>query len=163
MSRPAVAPAHPGLQIILWEDIFVLIDDGDGQPSEYAALQLVLADQMTRYSGGVGCLTIVPPSAKAPSREVREAVSAALESAPLRCVCWFVEGTGFQGAMVRAVITGLRVLARPAYPTHVSASLEEALEWMLPNLEGGAARVERAPVAAANIRARRAGGSVQTA
>jgi hypothetical protein len=158
MSRPSVAPGQPGLQIILWEDIFVLIDDGDGQPSEYAALQLVLADQVTRYRGGVGCLTIVPASAKAPSREVRDAVNTALETAPLRCVCWFVEGTGFQGAMVRAVITGFRVLARPAYPTHVSVSLEEALEWMLPFLEGGAGRVARAPVAATNIRSRRAAG-----
>ena len=163
MSRLPVAPAQPGLQIILWEDIFVLIDDGDGQPSEYAALQLVLADQVTRYRGGVGCLTIVPPDAKPPSREVRDAVNIALETAPLRCVCWFVEGTGFQGAMVRAVITGLRFIARPTYPTHIAVDLEEALAWMIPNLEGGAGRVDRAPVAAANIRARRIGGSLHMA
>jgi hypothetical protein len=75
----------------------------------------------------------------------------------------FVEGAGFQGAMVRAVITGFRVIARAPYPTHISVDLEEALAWMLPNLEGGLGRVARAPVAAANIRSRRTGGSLTTA
>ncbi len=155
MARQPVVPTRSGVQFILWEDIFVIVDNGDGHPSDYEALRRKFFEHGSRYEAGAGCLTIGPVDAKPPSQPVRKAMSAALENAPLRCFCWLVEGSGFQGAMVRAVITGLRIVGRFPYPTHIAGDLEEAILWILPKLEGGAERIERAHEAVAAIRAQR--------
>jgi hypothetical protein len=105
----------------------------------------------------MGCLVIIPVDAKPPSEPVREAMKAALAVLRLRCLCWLVEGAGFQAAMVRGVLTGLRLVANRSYATHVSRDLEEALTWILPHLEGGSKRIEAVSRGAAIIRARRAG------
>jgi hypothetical protein len=156
MSPEPVAPAPSRIQIILWEDIFVVVDDGGAPPSAYEVLRQKFVERSSHYKGGLGLLAIVPTRAKSPSPAARKAMTAAFETAPLRCICWVVEGSGFEGAMVRAVITGMRVITRPAYPTHVAGDLEQGLGWILPHLEGGAGRVERVRDAAATIRAKRA-------
>jgi hypothetical protein len=158
MTQPFVAPAPPWLKFILWEDIFVVIDDGAGRPADYEVLHGMLVEQSSRYTAGLACLTIIPVDAKPPSQAARKAMNAALETAPLRCLCWLVEGSGFQAAMVRAVLTGLRVLGRPPYATHIAGDLEQALRWLLSNLDGGSTRIERAHEAAETIRAKRAAG-----
>jgi hypothetical protein len=67
----SVVPTQPGVQFILWEDVFVIIDDGDGQPSDYEALRRKFLEQGSRYKAGAGCLTIVPVDAKPPSQSAR--------------------------------------------------------------------------------------------
>jgi hypothetical protein len=86
---------------------------------------------------------------------LRAALDTTLQAIPLRCICWLVEGQGFHAAMVRAVITGLRFLRYRKYPTHIASSLEDALAWMLPLLQGGAARLTELRSGAAYIRAQR--------
>jgi hypothetical protein len=151
-----------GVQFILWEDIFVVIDDGGGIPSDYLAIERKIIEQGVRFKEGIGCLAIIPVNARPPPQATRKAMTAAIEGAPLRCFCWFVEGSGFQAATVRAVITGLRLVSRPSYPTHVASDLEEAIRWILCALKGGDDRIESAPLAAATIRAKRAEGSAQS-
>jgi hypothetical protein len=152
------APAQSAIQTVQWEDVVVVIDDGAGAASDYVPVRRMLAEQGLRYATGVGCLVIVPAEAKPPSESAREAMKTALAVARLQCLCWLVEGAGFQAAMVRGVLTALRLVAQRSYDTHVSRDLEEALRWMLPHLEGGTRRIERVSDAAATIRARRAGG-----
>jgi hypothetical protein len=146
------------IQVIAWEDICVVIDDGGGKPSDYEMLRDLLARMGREYPAGLGCLTVIPPDAKPPSDEARKALNEGLEVVRLRCICWLVEGTGFQGAMVRAVLTGLRFFVRAQYPRNIVTSLEEAIAWMLPHLEGGAKRVHRVEQAAEAICAQRAQG-----
>jgi hypothetical protein len=146
------------IQVISWEDVVVVIDDGGGKPSDYDLLRDLLARLGKEYPCGLGCLTVIPPDAKPPSEDARKALNAGLESANLRCICWLVEGSGFQGAMVRAVLTGLRFFVRAQYPRSIVTSLEEAILWMLPHLEGGAKRVHRMEEAVAAISAQRAQG-----
>jgi hypothetical protein len=146
------------IQVITWEDVFVVVDDGGGKPSDYDMLRDILARLGKEYPSGLGCLTVIPPDAKPPSDEARKALSANLEVANLRCICWLVEGSGFQGAMVRAVLTGLRFFVRAQYPRSIVTSLEEGIAWMLPHLEGGAKRVHRVKEAAAAISGQRAQG-----
>jgi hypothetical protein len=162
VTQRAVGPAQSSVQIILWEDIFVIIDDGSGLASDYEAIQRMVAEQSLRHTAGLGCLTIVPCNAKPPSQEVRKWLNVALETAPLRCICWVVEGAGFQAAMVRAVITGLRFVRHPPYPTHIAGDVDQALRWILPCLEGGAKRIDGALEAGEAIRAKRAVASVQS-
>jgi hypothetical protein len=146
------------IQVISWEDIFVVIDDGGGKPSDYDMLRDLLARLGKEYPAGLGCLTVIPPDAKPPSEEARKALNANLEVARLRCICWLVEGSGFQGAMVRAVLTGLRFFVRAQYPRSIVTSLEEAMAWMFPHLEGGARRVSRMEQAVEAISRQRAQG-----
>jgi hypothetical protein len=146
------------IQVITWEDIFVVIDDGGGQPSDYDMLRGQLVRLGAQYPAGLGCLTVIPPDAKPPSDDARKALNANLELANLRCICWLVEGSGFQGAMVRAVLTGLRFFVRAQYPRSIVTSLEEAITWMLPYLEGGPKRVHHVEQAAEAISGQRAQG-----
>jgi len=152
-----VEPFAPAMQVVQWEDIFVVIDDGTGRASDYVLAQQMLAVQGSRYPTGIGCLVIIPVDAKPPAESARKAMKASLAVLRLRCLCWLVEGVGFQAAMVRGVLTGLRLVTNHSYETQVSRDLEAALTWMLPHLEGGPRRIEGVSRAAATIRARRAG------
>ena len=158
-SAEPFAAADLAIKVVQWEDVFVVIDDGAGRVSDYALAQRMIAEHGSRYAAGIGCLVIIPVDAKPPSERVRDAMKAALAVVRLRCLCWLVEGVGFQAAMARGVLTGLRLVANRSYETHVSRGLEEALTWMLPHLEGGTSRIEAVSRAAAAIRARRAEGS----
>jgi hypothetical protein len=153
----AFASAELAIQIVQWEDVFVVIDGGTGRASDYVLARRMLAEQGSRYAAGMGCLVIIPVDAKPPSEPAREAMKAALATLRLRCLCWLVEGAGFQAAMVRGVLTGLRLVAARSYETHVSRDLDEALRWMLPRLEGGTERIEAVSRASTTIRASRAG------
>jgi hypothetical protein len=131
---PASAP--PEVQVIQWEDIFAVVDTGRANPEEYATIRDRITEQARKYPGGIGCLAIIPKNATPLPEEARTALNAALAElgGSLRCICWVVEGTGFQGAMVRAVLTGLNFVAKRSYATHVSTSMLEAIGWVLTNL-----------------------------
>jgi hypothetical protein len=150
----------PPLDIVYWEDIVVVVDSGRGAPGLYDKA----ADRVARHAGrcpsGVGILTVIPADATPPPDEVRKAMNAALATVErsIRCLCWIVEGTGFQGAMVRGVCNGLRVFRRRPYPTKVATEMHQALSWMLPHLEGGKERLPRIYEAAATINGLRAKG-----
>ena len=45
------------------------------------------------------------------------------------------------------MLTGLRVMTRHSYPTHVASSLQAAVAWILPHLAGGVARLADLPLA----------------
>lgn len=57
------------------------------------------------------------------------------------------------------MLTGQRFLKRRKYPTHISSTLEDALGWMLPRLDGGTARVAQLQEAGDHIHSQRASGS----
>src|SRR5579859_2075365 len=141
MNQQPLEVANPSrIQVILWEDIFTVIDDGRGQVSDYEVLRRMVIEQSAHYRSGVGCLAVITADAKPPLDEVRAALNQTLEAIPLKCICWCVEGGGFQAAMVRAVLSGLRFFKRHPYPTHICTSLEEGLAWMVPHLGRGASR-----------------------
>src|SRR5271170_6612585 len=146
------------IQVILWEALFVVIDDGKGTASDYDVLRKMVVEQSSRHKGGLGCLAVITASAKPPSDEVRASLNKTLEVIPLKCICWQVEGAGFQAAMVRAVLSGLRFFKRQQYPTHIATDLVEALSWILPHLEQGLVKPERLQLAVTRIRAERARG-----
>lgn len=84
-----------------------------------------------------GLITIIEADAPLPESEARDAVAEFLNGISETCVVSSVifEGAGFRSAAVRAVVTGLTMLARQAYPHRVFGSVEEAAPWY----------VERAP------------------
>jgi hypothetical protein len=161
MSTPALASFSPRpspVHFIVWRDVLVVIDDCTARTSAYETLRRLLAERSKLHASGLGCLMIVPASATAPSEEVRKAIQASVAELSVRCLCWLVEGSGFQGAVARSVLTGLRLVGHPRFPTHIASNLEDAVAWVLPHLEGGPDRLAQARAVTASIRAQRAAG-----
>jgi serine/threonine protein kinase len=154
------AGVAPHAQIIFWKDVFVVIDDGQSAPSDYRHFEELILAQKRKYLHGIGCLVVIPQRATPPSDEVRAAINRTLDKlqSGLRCCCWVVEGTGFQAAIARAVLTGFRLFSRRSYPTNVCTNVSEALAWMLSHLEGGDERLAEAREAAASISGERVDG-----
>ncbi len=158
MSSQAAEPkVSSALQVIVWRDIVVVIDNGRARPGDYSVLRDLVRGQAVSFPGGIGCLAVIPQNAVPPSDEARQALNAALHEATgsLRCMCWLVEGAGFQGAMVQAIITGLRLFTRRAYATHVSTNMQEAIGWLLSNLGSPERRAADAAGACQQIRRQR--------
>lgn len=128
----------PLLAPVLWRDIVTIIDDGRHSAPAYDALARLASSLKTEHPRGYGMLIIIPKNARPPSDHARRAINAALEAATggLKCVCWLVEGKGFQAAMARAVLTGLQLLPRPRFETSVKSDMAEAVEWILRCIRG---------------------------
>jgi hypothetical protein len=149
--------------VIMCEDVFAVVDDGRAPLSDYAVVREMVAEQHARYPAGLGCLAIIPPNAKPPSEEVRKTLNATLESVPLKCICWYVEGSGFQAGMVRAVLTGLRFFTNRTYATHVAADLEASIRWIFGELDRTSPRQRSVSAALARIREQRQSGPLEAA
>lgn len=147
-----------GLWVIVWRDVLVISDDGRSAVSDYEELLSIGAELQLTHPNGFGFLSIIPEDAIPPSDQARAAINATLERSQhlLRGVCWCVEGVGFQAAMVRAVLTGMRFIKYAPYARNIATGLEESLTWLLPLLDGGAARLGDVKTAVAYIRNRRA-------
>jgi hypothetical protein len=148
------------LNVAYWEDIFVLVDSGRAPAGHYTKACELVAQHAAKHPNGVGILTIVPEDASPPPDAVRKAMNRSLSriEKSIRCLCWTVEGGGFQGAMVRAVCTGLRLFGKHPYPTHVTSGLSQALTWMIPNLHDGQERLSNVLEAISTIKECRASG-----
>lgn len=121
------------LPLIVHGNLFVIIDDGQVSPADYAKIGAIVHRQASAFPGGLGCMVIIPPHARPPREEARSAIKASLDSLAerLRCLCWLVEGTGFGAATVRAALAGLALLVRTPYPTAVHKDFPGALAWLL--------------------------------
>lgn len=130
------------VRVIVWCDVLVVCDDGRSVPADYDELFNIVVELTTAYPQGIGLLSIIPEDAVPPSDQVRAAMNHALErTRNLRGACWCIEGSGFQAAMVRAVLLGLRFLRSAPYPRHTASDLRGSLAWLLPLLGGGPARL----------------------
>jgi hypothetical protein len=129
---------------LLWRDIVAIIDDGRQSAPAYEALVRLAASLKTEHPRGYGMLIIIPKNARPPSDQARRAINEALAAASggLKCVCWLVEGKGFQAAMARAVLTGLRLFPRSAFETNVRSDMTEAVEWILRCIRGPSVDLE---------------------
>ena len=145
--------------MVLWRDIFAVFDDGSYAVKDYASVERRLLDQQTRFAQGLGCLVVIPSGAKRIHDEVRAEIERVLNAISVRALCWAVLEDGFRGATIRGTLTTLNMLGRrKTYPTRVTGGLEEALEWLLPRLDQGAARLRDMDEALAAFRARLSAG-----
>jgi hypothetical protein len=131
------------LSPLLWRDIVAIVDDGRSSAPAYQGLADLAASLHAEHPQGYGVLIIIPKNARPPSDQARRAINEAIAaSTGLKCVCWLVEGKGFQAAMARAVLTGLRLLPRNKFETAVKSELSEALAWILLCLRGPKTNIE---------------------
>lgn len=131
------------LHLVTWSDVFVLVDHGKSEPAHYGMLGELVLELAASHSQGVGGLVIIPPNATPPSDAARVAMNAVMRrlGSSLRCFCWQIEGGGFQGAMVRGVLTGVKMFGRLPFETHVTTNLADALSWIVRKLDGSDRRL----------------------
>jgi hypothetical protein len=120
------------LPLVLWRNIFIVVDDGKVQLDDIDAIAQRVRQLGEQYPAGVGGVTVIPANGNTPSEAHRLAIKRAyyLVSQHLKAMCWMVDGQGFRAATVRASLAGLRLLLQPRFPTKIAASLDEALPWL---------------------------------
>ncbi|MEM7157468.1 MAG: hypothetical protein AAF799_31775 [Myxococcota bacterium] len=114
----------PGLVLYVWRGVV--------QPSTVQRL-IAMAPKARNGADGsaVGMLGIVTDDAPPPSAESRRALADMLVQVDfLSASALTFESGGFQGAMVRAVATGLNLLARPPFPHKVFPTVFAATHWL---------------------------------
>jgi hypothetical protein len=130
---PAIECVVPDSRVplIVAGNVFVVFDDGAALATDYPIIQRIIAKEARQFPKGMVCLTIIPPNAKPPREEIRDAIRDAFGNVTkhLAGVCWFVEGTGFKGAAARAVISGIVMIMSPPYPSHITTDFADALAW----------------------------------
>jgi hypothetical protein len=99
-----------------------------------AALRESLSKLTAANPGGVGIIAIIENHAAAPDADARRALAAAFrDHAPsIRAAAIVHEGTGFRGAAIRSIVTGVSLLIRPGYPHNVTASVDAGASWLAP-------------------------------
>lgn len=111
-----------GLQIQLWQT----------RPSVGAARATAAAARRLSASGGeVGLLIVVEAQAQPPEGEARRMLTEVGTRLQHGVGCAFVsEARGFGAAAMRGVLTGMVLIARPAFPLRVFPSVDPALPWL---------------------------------
>lgn len=103
--------------------------------------------------GGTGALLVINSDCKPPSEEARTYIRTELANSSMVAAAQVVEGTGFRGAAMRAVLSVLQLAARTRYPMEIFSSVEEGTRWLCSELR---TRLKRAPEPSALIAAVRA-------
>jgi hypothetical protein len=126
-------------QFLQWHDLFVVIDDGMISHPRYGVIEAALLEQAKMFPKGIAALGILPPDARPPPDEMKQAVKRVLNRwAPhLSCLAYLVEGTGFKGVAARATLVGMKIFASRPYPIYVEVTLHDALRQILPHLHHG--------------------------
>lgn len=114
--------------------VWVMILFGKPGPSDMRLARPALETMLRRAPEGFPSLTWILPQAgfsmDADAREAAAEVTRAFDRS-LLAQATVIEGTGFQAAAVRAVVTGLDVMSRTTGPKKTFATLEPAVAWCL--------------------------------
>jgi hypothetical protein len=126
-------------QIIQWQDLFVIVDDGTVPPTRYDMMERALQEQAKQCPSGIACMVVLPPGAKPPPDDIKHRVKNLLtrQAASLSCLAYVIEGTGFKGVAARATLIGMKVFASRPYPIYVEISMQDVLTKVLPHLTRG--------------------------
>jgi len=100
--------------------------------------------------GGTGALLVINSDCKPPSEEARTYIRMELAKSSMVAAAQVVEGTGFRGAAMRAVLSVLQLASRARYPMEIFSGVEEGAHWLSGELR---TRLGRSPDASALVAA----------
>jgi len=92
--------------------------------------------------GGTGTLLVINSDCKPPSDEARTYIRTELANSSMVAAAQVVEGTGFRGAAMRAVLSVLQLASRTRYPMEIFSGVDEGARWLCSELR---TRLGRAP------------------
>jgi hypothetical protein len=122
-----------------WRNLVVAYWIGRTNSSAVLRLNTALTRLGEEFKEGIGLIQVVHEKAPAPESTSRSALQAMLrdQSDIIACSSVVSPGVGFRAASVRALITGLVMLARPKFPHLIHATVEETAKWHAEHLPGG--------------------------
>lgn len=85
--------------------------------------------------GVAAVLVLISPTARPPSPGVRAALARQMTRHAVQASAVIIEDGGFRGAAIRAIATGIGLLARAPYRHRVFASSRQAASWLSQELE----------------------------
>ncbi|GAB5545883.1 MAG: hypothetical protein SangKO_056430 [Sandaracinaceae bacterium] len=125
-------------------------------------LRQLIAEARGHAADGAGVLLgVVAEAAPPPGADARAALAEVLSGAAgfahsSALVC---EGSGFRASMVRGIVTGLNLIARPPFPHQVSANVPAAAQWLEARTRGLGLHAYRAEAIVSQVAALRAASS----
>ena len=135
-----------------WARFYIDIWRGNTTMEGLQAIQVGFPGFANRYPSGVGLVTIVEQRAPLPPAPVRNAMAKFLadSASAIKCSAVVFEGEGFSAAAVRGVVTGLTLVARPAYPHKIFATVPQASAWSASSIvQAGEPRVNASEIVTA--------------
>jgi hypothetical protein len=133
MSEPqlVVVEATATHTIGLWRNFAVVIWRRETVPEGLTALQTKLGELSRQHPKNVCLMQVIESTGTAPETEVRTALAQLLTSFHEHIVSSSIvfEEAGFRAAVVRAVVTGVTLLARFGFPHVVFSAVGEAAVW----------------------------------
>lgn len=101
-----------------------------------ATLSSYIAERSALYPGGIGLVQVIEDTATPPSAATRRALAQmhGAHAANIRRSAVVYTKTGFAGASVRMVMTGVAMLRPPAFEHELFASVSAAIPWLEANL-----------------------------
>lgn len=115
-----------------WGPVFVVIWRGVTTPAAVRRLRDQVLEVIGEYPGETTVLGIVEDTAAVPNPEARRlsaAVNDELAGAGARAFAAVIPTTGFAGAWIRGVVTGLNLVARRRFPFRVFQDTFSACAW----------------------------------
>jgi hypothetical protein len=146
--EPRVIDSGPTHALVLVENVYVFTTNGPPTAVGFAAIKRHLHEATRMHPDGFAYLQVAAVGAErgAPEEDVRRGFIGILRAPPegLRASAVLILRSGFAGAAVRMVASGILLAARTALPVKVFSTLDDASAWLIAALEG-----TRAPTAAA--------------
>ena len=126
-------------QFILWQDLFVLVDDGTIPLARYEPIGFAMQERAKLFPQGIACFVILPPGTKPPPEDVKRFLKDQLTqmASSLSCLSYIIEGTGFKAVAARAALISMKIFASRPYPIYVETSIRDGLTKVLPHLTRG--------------------------
>jgi hypothetical protein len=145
-SPRAVVRYTDGVHCIAWVENVQLILSCDAPTSAVMRTIIAELDALARTCRTrTGALLVINSSCPPPTEEARSYIRAELARSSMVAAAQVVEGTGFRGAAMRAVLSVLQLALRAPYPMMISSTVEEGASWLCKELQ---TRVGIAPTAA---------------
>jgi hypothetical protein len=124
-----------------WDRVVLAVWRGKTTSSAVRRGELFFDQHATRCAGPVLLLTVIEPAAPLPPLEARMELVAFLQRGAGRIErsALVFEGEGFRAASVRAVVAGMSLFSRPAYPHRVFSSVGNAARFLAGGKSGSPA------------------------
>jgi len=131
-------------QIIVWRDVLVIVAYGPTTMESQNEIERTATALQDRVPAGIGFISIPLEHMGMPDEPVRREIRRVTSSiAPrMRGMVAVVEGSGLRVAAIRSLMMAFKMILQRHSPTHVTRDLRSALTWLLPRLDGGAARLD---------------------
>jgi hypothetical protein len=131
LARARVRFVNPDCLIATWHNVAIVVWRKATSSVGVAALQSAYDAHAQEHTEGVFLTTIVERQAETPPQRIRDELARFLKKGSGKTILSAVvhEGSGFRGAFVRSIVTGVALLTKLPYPHKVFASITEASLW----------------------------------